>query len=123
MRLQFLHEPFHSSTLKLEHTICLTGSDIRKYLFVVIVNLIHIQFFSGGTCHIFHGILDYSQCPESEEIHLQKPQLLQCRHGKLCRHGTIGASRERHILVHRFLTDHHTGCMHGRMPRQSLQTQ
>ena len=82
MRLQFLHEPFHSGTLKLEHTIRLTGSDIIQDLLIIIINLIDIQFRLFFSCKQ-HCILNYRQCTKSQEVHFQKSKFLKCRHDKL----------------------------------------
>ena len=66
--LQFFHEALHPSALQLEDSIGLPGSDIRKNLFVVIVDLIHIKFRIFAFCKL-HRILDHSQRPKSQEVH------------------------------------------------------
>ena len=65
-------------------------------------------------------ILNHSQGAKSQEVHLQKAQLLQCRHRKLGGDGTVRRSGQRHILVHCLLADHDACRMHGRVARQSL---
>ena len=68
-----------------------------------------------------HGILEHGQGPETQEIHFQKSQLLQCGHCKLGGDGAVGASGQGHVFVNVRPADDHSGRMHGRMPGKPLQ--
>ena len=116
MRLQFLHEPFHSGTLKLEHTICLTCSDIIQHLLIIVIYLIDIQFRLLSSCKQ-HCILYHSQCTKAQEVHFQKSKLLKRCHNKLRCDCSVCCPRKRYILINRLLTDHNTGGMHRTMSR------
>ena len=69
-----------------------------------------------------YRILNDRQGTKSQKIHFQKSQFLQCGHGKLGGDRTVLCPGKRNIFVHTFLADYHTRRVHGRMPRQSLQT-
>ena len=116
MRLQFLHEPFHSGTLKLEHSICLTCSDIIQHLLIIVIYLIDIQFRLLSSCKQ-HCILYHSQCTKAQEVHFQKSKLLKCCHNKLRCDCSVCCPRKRYILINRLLTDNNTGGMHRTMSR------
>ena len=77
---------------------------------------------AGGIFNEFYRIMDHCQRAQPKEIHFQKPQFLQCRHGKLGNDGTVGASGQRNKFIRRLLADDYTRCMHGGMSGQSFQT-
>ena len=122
LRLQFLHEIFHSRTFKLKYTIRTTGAEGIQNLFIIIIDFLHVQSHSCILLDQLYCILDHSQGTKSQEVHFQKSQLFQCCHGKLCDNGTIRRSGKRYIFRNIFLTDNHTGSMHGSMSWKSLQT-
>ena len=67
--LQFLHEALHPRALELEDTVRLPCADIVQHLCVIVIDLLHIN---GGLFlprHL-HRVLDHSQRPEPQEIHL-----------------------------------------------------
>ena len=70
---------------------------------------------------MLHRVLDHRQGPKAQEIHFQKAQFFQRRHGKLGGDGTVGCPGQGHVLVHCLLADDHARRMHGRVPGQPLQ--
>ena len=71
--------------------------------------------------HIPDRILDDRQIPETEEIHLEKPELLDRRHRELRGNGTVRRPRHRHVLYERLSRNHDARRMHGAVARQSLE--
>ena len=69
LRLQFLHEVFHSRTFKLKYTIRTTGAKGIQNLFIIIINLLHIQSHSCILLDQLYCILDHSQSTKSQEVH------------------------------------------------------
>jgi len=69
LRLQFLHEIFHSRTFKLKYTIRTTGAKGIQNLFIIIINLLHIQSHSCILLDQLYCILDHSQSTKSQEVH------------------------------------------------------
>ena len=67
-----------------------------------------------------HGVLDHGQGAQAQEIHFQKPQLLQGRHRELRGDRTVGRARQGHIFIHRGTADHHPRGVHGGVARQAL---
>ena len=121
LRFEFFHEVLHALTFQLEHTICLACSKGRQYLLVIIINLVHINDDSMCFFHIADCILDYGQCTQPQEIHLQKSQLFYGRHSELCRDRTITSPGKWNELICRLLADNNTCRMHGSMSWQSFQ--
>ena len=87
--LQFLHEVLHSCTFQLEHAICFAGSDGCQNLFIIKINLIKINLFSGTLPYKLHGITQHREGSKSQEVHLQKSELFDRRHRKLGCDGTV----------------------------------
>ena len=83
LRLKLLHKAFHTGTFQLEHTFCPACSDRIQYLFILIINVKHIQLHTIIFFHQTTGILNHSKGTESQKVHLQKPQFLNGSHGKL----------------------------------------
>ena len=90
--------------------------------FIIIIDMLHIQLHTGILFYQMYRILDNSQCTKSQKVHFQKSQFFQSCHCKLGNDRTIRCSGKRYIFRNILLADHNTCCMHGRMPRQSLQT-
>ena len=61
LRLQFLHEVFHSGTLELEHAVSTSCSERIQYFFVVVINFLHIQENAGTLFYHFYRVLDNGQ--------------------------------------------------------------
>ena len=69
----------------------------------------------------FHSVLDHSQSPKPQEIHLQKPQFFQSGHGKLGDNRPVRSPGKRHILIYCLLADDNSRRMHGSMSGKALQ--
>ena len=121
LRLQLLHEALHPGTLKLEDAVRLSGPNGIQHRFVIVINAVYVDFLPRAPAGQLHRVLDHSQGPKTQEIHLQKPQFLQGSHGELGGHRAVRPEGERHVLVHRLLADDHAGGVHGGVPGQSLQ--
>ena len=89
LRLQFLHEVFHSRTFKLEHTIRTAGTKGIQNLFIIIIDFLHIQSHPCILLDQLYCILDHSQGTKSQEVHFQKSQFFQCCHGELRDNRTV----------------------------------
>ena len=70
---------------------------------------------------LFYRVLDHRQSPEAQEIHLQKPQLLQGGHGKLGGDGAVLSPGQGNIVIHCRPADDHACRVHGGMSGKSLQ--
>ena len=122
LRFQLFHKAFHSRALKLEHAVGAAGSQRVQNFFVVKIYFTDIQTDPSVLLHQMHRVLDHRQRSQAQEIHLQKPQLLQGGHGKLCGDGSVLGAGQGNIFVHGFLADHHAGGVHGRMAGKPFQT-
>ena len=58
------------------------GPDIIHHRLVIVVDLLDSKRRIFPSRHV-HRILDHSQRPQTQEVHFQKAQFLQRRHGKL----------------------------------------
>ena len=121
-RLQLLHEVLHAAAFQLEHALSLSRADGSIDCRIVIINLIHVDGLSRPLGRHAGRVLNHCQRPESQEIHLQKAQLLQGRHGKLGRDRAVRSPGQGYILVHFLLADDHARRVHGGVSRKSLQT-
>ena len=65
--------------------------------------------------------MNHRKRPKPQEIHFQKPKLLQRGHGKLSGDGTVASPGQRHKRIRCLGTDHHPRGMHGAVPGQPLQ--
>ena len=69
------------------------------------------------------GILDNSEGPQPQKVHLEKAQFLNGGHGELRRSGTVLGARKRDQILCRLRTDHDARRVDGSVPGQALQTQ
>ena len=60
----------------MEYPVALSGSDGCHNLFVIIIDLSHIQMDAVILLHLPGGILNHGQRPKSQKIHFQKPKFL-----------------------------------------------
>ena len=89
LRFQFLHEVFHSRTFKLKYTIGTTGAKGIQNLFIIIIDLLHVQSHPCIFLDQLYCILDHSQGTKSQEVHFQQSQFFQCCHGELRDNRTV----------------------------------
>ena len=120
--LKLLHEVLHPAAFQLEHAVGSSGADGIQDSLVVEINIIDIQADILILFYQLYRILDYRQGTQPQEIHFQKPQLLQSGHGKLGGDTAVGASGKRNVFIRAGRTDNHAGRMHGGMPGKALQT-
>ena len=66
---QLLHEALHPRAFELEDAVRLPCADIVQHLCVIVINLLHINGGLFRPRHL-HRVLDHSQRPEPQEIHL-----------------------------------------------------
>ena len=92
LRFQFLHESFHAPAFYLEDPFIPARADGLQHSPVVVIHTVHINDFTGTFADIFHSVLNDRQGTKPQEIHFQKPQLFQSRHGKLCGNRTVRSS-------------------------------
>ena len=121
MGLQLLHKALHAAALDLEYAVRLSGTDIVHHGLIIVIDLLHIQRRVFFSCHL-NRILNHSQSPESQEIHLQKSQFLQRGHCKLGGDCTVRRPGKRNIFIHRLLTDHDSRRVHRAVAGKSFQT-
>ena len=81
--LQLFHEVLHPRAFKLKDTLGLSGTDHRKHSRIIIINGIDIKWLSRTVLCQLHSILDHREGAQSQKIHFQQSQLLQCGHRKL----------------------------------------
>ncbi len=118
---KLLHKALHPPAFQLENAVCPAGADGGQHLGIIVVNMIYINMLSLDRRYKFHGVMDHRQRPQSQEIHFQKTQLFQGRHGKLGGYGTVAASGKRHKFIGGLRTDHHSRRMHGGVSGKPLQ--
>ena len=97
LRLQPHADARHSSRFHLEHT---RRSSLRQHLhdlWVVVRDPVHGKI---GFCFsdILYRFVDDCNVPQAEEVHLEKAELLESRHGVL-RDGCLVVCRKRHVVV------------------------
>ncbi len=123
--LQLLHEGFHAGGFELENALAAAPADHVHDRRIVVVDVPDIQAFRSALRLIaavdqLFGILYDGEGPKAQEIHLEKPELLERRHCVLRRDGTVLGAGERHIFDDRQAGNDHAGRVHRRISRQPL---
>ena len=83
LRLQFLHEVFHARAFQLENAVRFSRSQGRVHCRIVVLHGFQADAFPAALFRHPQGVLDHGERPKPQEIHFQKPQLLQGSHRKL----------------------------------------
>ena len=91
LRLQLLHEVLHARRFQLEHALAFALGYHLINLGIGIINLIYVEIYPVGFINIPDRILYNRKGSESQEIHLEKSQLLNGGHGELSGDGAVGA--------------------------------
>ena len=112
-------DPGHAGALQLEHAAGVTGGEHLEGLFVLLAHFLYAEV-RGVAAHQLHRILQHRQVPQAQEVHLQKPQLLQGGHGVLADHGLV-VGGQGHIFVYRLFGDDHAGGVGGGVAGHALQ--
>ena len=120
--LKLLHETLHAAAFQLEHPLGLARADGIQNLFVVVVDVVQINGHMVVLLGHVHRVLDHRQGPKAQEVHFQKPQLLDGGHGELGGDGAVRRPGQGHELVDGTAADHHARRVHGGVSGKSLQT-
>ena len=87
--LQVLHERCHSTRFKLEYALRVPACDEVIDGFVVISHFRDVYRNSVVLFDHSESVADDREVSESEEVHLQKPELLDRGHVELCRDAAV----------------------------------
>ena len=109
----------HAGALQLEHAAGAPGGEHLEGLPILFSHVFDAKI-RGVTAHQLHRVLQHRQVPKTQEVHLQKPQLLQGGHGVLADHGLV-VGGQGHIFVYRLFGDDHAGGVGGGVAGHALQ--
>ena len=118
LRLQAHANARHARAFKLEHA---ARPPLGKHFISLAVVLGHILDAKARLVplHELHRVVQHRQVPQREEVHFQKPKLLQRRHGVLAHDGLVVLG-EGHVFIHGLFRDDDPGRVGGGVARHPL---
>ena len=117
--LQVFHELGHSAGFQLENAGSVALCYHLIYCRIVISHLREIYLCAVLPFYHFKGIPYYRKVPQSQEVHLEKPQFLDGGHGELGSRALV-TEIERHIFVYGKFGNNHAGRMGGCVARHTF---
>ena len=118
--LQALHEVRHARRFKLEHALGISLADHLEYGRVVVFHLRKIYVYAMPLMYEGQRVSYRFDVPQTEEVHLEKAQLLQSVLLELCFYD-LAVAVERNVFSDALLRNDDSGGVRGCVPRHTLE--